>query len=48
MVTVSALVACLFAFFIQHRHSPEMRANNEHKAEVESVAKVMQEFSNSL
>jgi len=56
VVTVSALVACLLAFlvrsrdfiFVQHQHSPEMRANIEHKAEVESVARAAEEFSKSL
>merc|ERR1711953_233087 len=56
VVTVSALVACLLAFlvrssdfiFVQHQHSPEMRATIEHQAEVETVAKAAEEFSKSL
>jgi len=56
VVTVSALVACLLAFlvrssdfiFLQHQQSREMRADIEHKAEVESVARAAEQFSKSL
>jgi len=56
VVTVTALVACLLAFlvrssdfiFVEHQQSREMRANIEHQAEVESVAKAAEEFSKSL